>query len=524
MVNYSLFKRCDVLRVIVLSILLCITSLGNLACTMTGALREDFYQPDSQHEHKLPLRVVLIPDRTLASQRFVATYGATNGIDIALDPGVMNAVKKELATIFELVNSVSGKVDPGQSDAIAFVRFSLAGGGSDYWTGRTEYDARMEVLLKDAQSKSMISRFERSSRLVYTPPSTPVAMALSIFPPLILWPVTLPWISYSMEEHAEQILERDIGGLVQTIADDIRQDKTLLAFSRAGVGQDRVKYAEAPAALAPARSLSTFSDVDALPTLRSSLRKNAHAIVIGLEKYRGQLPKADFAESDAKLMAKYLTKVMGYAEENVAILTNDQATKSDLEKYIESWLPNRVEKDDTVLVYFSGHGAPNPKTGESYLVPYDGDPTFIDKTGYPLSRLYQHLADLPAKEVVVVLDSCFSGAGGRSVIAQGMRPIVTELKSPLLAKGKTIVLSASTGQQVSSTYGAKFHGLLTYFFLKGLQGEGDTNKDGFIELKELFDYLSPQVARVARREFNNEQTPQLLGSSELLTRGIRLVK
>lgn len=105
-----------------------------------------------------------------------------------------------------------------------------------------------------------------------------------------------------------------------------------------------------------------------------------------------------------------------------------------------------------------------------------------------------------------------------------MRPLVTELKSPLLTKGQTIVLSASTGQQVSSTYGAKSHGLLTYFFLKGLQGEGDTNKDGFIELKELFDYLSPQVERVARREFTNEQTPQLLGSPELLTRGVRLVE
>lgn len=269
---------------------------------------------------------------------------------------------------------------------------------------------------------------------------------------------------------------------------------------------------------------ATQSDVDRVTITRPSAKKNAYAVVVGIESYRDNLPKADFAANDAKLMGEYLTKVLGYPEENVVVRLNANATRNDLEKYVESWLQNHVEKDGSVFIYFSGHGAPNPKTGESYLVPYDGDPTFIDKTGYPLSRLYQHLSDLPAKEVVVVLDSCFSGAGGRSVIAQGMRPIVTELKSPLLAKGKTVVLSASTGQQVSSTYGAKFHGLLTYFFLKGLQGDGDTNKDGFIELKELFDYLSPQVARVARREFNNEQTPQLLGSSELLTRGVRLLE
>jgi len=266
------------------------------------------------------------------------------------------------------------------------------------------------------------------------------------------------------------------------------------------------------------------SDVDILPLTKTSLRKNAHAVVIGLERYRDELPRASHAEQDARVVARYLSGTMGYDESNIALLVNDRATKGDMEKYFETWLPNRVESEDTVFVYFSGHGAPNAKTGEAYLVPYDGDPVFLDNTGYPLSRLYQSLANLPAKEVVVVLDSCFSGAGGRSVIAKGMRPIITEMKSPLLGKGKTIVLAASSGQQVSSTYEQKAHGLMTYFFLKGLQGEADTNKDGKIDISELFEYLRPQVERVARREFNNEQTPQLLGSSELLTRGVRLVE
>jgi hypothetical protein len=60
--------------------------------------------------------------------------------------------------------------------------------------------------------------------------------------------------------------------------------------------------------------------------------------------------------------------------------------------------------------------------------------------------------------------------------------------------------------------------------LKGLQGEGDTNKNGKIEIAELFEYLRPQVERVARRQFNNEQTPQLVGSSELITNGINLLE
>jgi len=284
--------------------------------------------------------------------------------------------------------------------------------------------------------------------------------------------------------------------------------------------QKAVLLAEVPASPPPA---IPPSDVD-MPPVLSARKKNAHAIVIGLESYRNDLPRADYAEKDAKVVAQYLSRSMGFEEENVAVLLNDRASKSDLEKYFETWLPNRVEKDDTVFIYYSGHGAPNAKTGEAFLVPYDGDPLFLDNTGYSLNRLYQHLAQLPAKEVVVVLDSCFSGSGGRSVIAKGMRPIITEVRNPVLAQGKTIVIAASTGQQTSSTYDQKTHGLLTYFFLKGLHGEGDTDKNGKIEIGELFEYLRPQVERIARRQYNNEQTPQLLGSTALMTSGITLVE
>jgi uncharacterized caspase-like protein len=272
----------------------------------------------------------------------------------------------------------------------------------------------------------------------------------------------------------------------------------------------------------PAMANVPRSDVDSIST-KAKTRPNAYAVVIGIETYRNKLPTADYAAHDAQVMGDYLTKVMGYEEENVAVLLNDRAAKTDVEKYIEHWLPKRVEPGASVFIYYSGHGAPNPKTGDAFLVPYDGDPTFVDATGYPLKRLYEQVGKLQAKEVVVMLDSCFSGSGGRSVIAKGMRPMVLKVENPVLAGGKTIVLSASQGDQVSSTYDQKGHGLLTYYFLKGLQGEADKNKDGSVDLAELFDYVRPQVERKARRDFNNEQTPQLLGSPELLKRGIRLV-
>lgn len=296
-----------------------------------------------------------------------------------------------------------------------------------------------------------------------------------------------------------------------------RNRKIILA--KVGMGATPTIASAIPGPIAPATSVVSSSDVDRLPVATGKLRKNAYAIVIGIEQYREKLPKADYVERDAKLMGEYLTKVLGYPDENVIVRLNERATRADLVKFFEEWLKNNVEKDSSVFVYYAGHGAPNNKTGEAYLVPYDGDPSFVDSTAYPVKQLYAALDKLPAKDITVVLDSCFSGAGGRSVLAKGARPMALSIENSVLASGKTVVLTASGGDQISNSFEEKGHGLLTYYFLKGLQGEGDTNKDGVIEMVELYNYVKPNVQRIARKQYNNEQTPQLLASPDVLKKG-----
>jgi hypothetical protein len=321
------------------------------------------------------------------------------------------------------------------------------------------------------------------------------------------------------EERAKQEAERQRITAEQQRA---AEEKQRLAEAQREAERQRLAAAAAAIETKPAPVVSQL-DVDQLPGVATKTNPRRHAVVVGIEQYRKKLPPAEYAANDARVMADYLTKMLGYPEENVAVLLNENALKTDLEKYFEGWLPNRVESGDSVFIYFSGHGAPNPKTGKAFLVPYDGDPTFVDQTGYPLDRLYDRLAKIPAKEIVVVLDSCFSGGGGRSVIAKGMRPMLLSIENPVLASGKTAVLAASSGDQTSSTYDKYRHGLLTYYVLRGLRGEADRDQNGAVDLTELFDYLKPQVERTARREFNNEQTPQLLGSPQALSKGIRLI-
>jgi uncharacterized caspase-like protein len=182
-------------------------------------------------------------------------------------------------------------------------------------------------------------------------------------------------------------------------------------------------------------------------------------------------------------------------------------------------LKNNVEQGGTVFVYDSGHGAPNPATGDAYLVPYDGDPAFLEQTGYSLKRLYDNLAKLPAINVIVALDACFSGAGGKSVSAKGSRALVRVEKT---TARNIAVLSASADNQISSSYEDKGHGVFTYFLLKGIKGMLEEDKFTRLELGELYNYLKPQVERTSRRLYNNEQTPQLMTADEQMKKiGLR---
>ena len=225
---------------------------------------------------------------------------------------------------------------------------------------------------------------------------------------------------------------------------------------------------------------------------------NDMAVVIGVEKYQ-DLPASDYSSSDAKLMKEYLVS-LGVKERNIELLLNERATQSSIKKTVETWLPNRIKSDSKIVIYYSGHGAPDAKTGDAYIVPFDGDPNYLEDTGYSLKRLYDKLGKLQVAEVIVLLDSCFSGAGGRSVLAKGARPLVMMVDTGVLSSNMA-VLSATQGTQISTSSPEKGHGVFTYYFLKAL-------KDGKKDIAEIYDYIKPLVEDEAK-QINVQQSPSI---------------
>lgn len=246
------------------------------------------------------------------------------------------------------------------------------------------------------------------------------------------------------------------------------------------------------------------SDVDH-PQFTMPENPNNFAVVIGIEDY-SSLPVADYAKRDAEAVQAHL-RAMGYPTRNIYFLTSQQATRAKIEQSLNTWLPRRVGKDSTVFFYYSGHGAPDPQTGHAFLVPADGDADDLESTAYPIGQLYAKLSKLKVRQVIVALDSCFSGTGGRSVLAKGTRPLVGKIDLGVVP-ANIIALTASDKSQISGTIEGQGHGAFTYYLLKGLGGAAN-DKAGNVTIQSLYDYLTPKVQDAARLH-NRDQTPQLL--------------
>ncbi|MBI2385010.1 MAG: ankyrin repeat domain-containing protein [Elusimicrobia bacterium] len=255
---------------------------------------------------------------------------------------------------------------------------------------------------------------------------------------------------------------------------------------------------------------SAFVKSSLQPTFSAGESLDDYAVVVGIENYP-DLPAATYAERDSAAVKSFI-RALGVPERNIVLLTGGRATKTGMEKTIEAWLPNNVSEKSRVYVYYSGHGAPDTKTGDAYLVPSDGDPQYLAQTGYPLKRLYAKLGELKARSVLVALDSCFSGAGGRSVLAKGTRPLVGKVDLSVQAQGKVSVIAASAGDQISGANDEAGYGLFTYNLLQGLNGAAK-DAQGRVTLQSLYGYLKPRVQDDARRG-NREQTPQLQAVGE----------
>ena len=110
---------------------------------------------------------------------------------------------------------------------------------------------------------------------------------------------------------------------------------------------------------------------------------------------------------------------------------------------------------------------------------------------------------LRARQVVFFLDSCYSGAGGRSVSPPGFqtRAALDDRFLESLGSEGRLVVTACKANEVSLEADRLGHGVFTHFLVEGLRGAADReggNGDGLVSMDELYDYLHRKVRHEAQ--------------------------
>lgn len=260
-----------------------------------------------------------------------------------------------------------------------------------------------------------------------------------------------------------------------------------------------------------------FVDVDEwIPTVPSA-NTEAVAVIIGNQDYHNpDVPNVEFAINDAQSVKQYLIQMLGFQKNNIIYVEN--ASKADFERIFgtneihQGKLFNWVKPNiSDVFIYYSGHGAPDAQSKKAYFMPSNSDPNYVQIDGYSLDLFYQNLSKISAKSITVVIDACFSGSSQEGMLMQKASPIFIEVQKPNVMLNANLLASASGGQ-IASWYPEGNHSLFTYYFLRGLRGEADTNRNRSITLKEMSSFLKNHVPYMARRLYGREQTPVVRGT------------
>lgn len=220
------------------------------------------------------------------------------------------------------------------------------------------------------------------------------------------------------------------------------------------------------------------------------------ALLIGVSEYEPGLDALPAAVKDVLAMQQVLLhpEMGGFDANGMTVLQNPD--RQTMETSIYRLFANR-QKDDLVLLYFSGHGVLD-EGGEFYFATRQTQKEqgrLIPTTAVAARSVQGWMEQSRSQRQVVMLDSCFSGAFARGVKAKDSGSVNVE--QYLGGRGRAI-LTASTSTQYALTQDGLDLSVYTHYLVEGIRtGGADLDDDGFIAVEELHTYASAKVREAA---------------------------
>jgi uncharacterized caspase-like protein len=226
-----------------------------------------------------------------------------------------------------------------------------------------------------------------------------------------------------------------------------------------------------------------------------------YAVVVGIADYKALTYRTGdlrYADQDARHVAQFLQREARRrgGTLQLQLLTNAEATNAGIRRAMQQFA--KATPTDRVVLYFSGHGF------TSGVVPYDVQPG--------QSRSLLAYADIKAAfrrsqagVKLCIADACLSGSLAES---KRQHPEAIRPSNVGPTEGVNVaMLLASRSTELAVEDRRLSAGTFTFFLLKGLAGAANINDDNIVTIKELHQYVVPQVRRLS----HGRQSPIFFG-------------
>ena len=240
------------------------------------------------------------------------------------------------------------------------------------------------------------------------------------------------------------------------------------------------------------------------------------AIIIGINydslsgEHSAEAPPLSTAEADAQALALRLQENYGYGKDEVRVLLGDEATRTNIRQLFgDSFLGDdeQVTSDDSVLIYFAGHGNRRERSSaeEDYVgLLYPADLHVVAGRGVDavsclrIDELLGMLDDYcAARHKLVILDSCHSGEVF-NFQARRSSGVNRDFRAQLFVQPSfQAIAAAGAGQFAADAAEIGEHSAFTQALLDALQYGPDADRPKVFTASELFAYLPRRVGEIS---------------------------
>ncbi len=242
-------------------------------------------------------------------------------------------------------------------------------------------------------------------------------------------------------------------------------------------------------------------EVEVIYDVQRTAEPRLYALLVGIADYEDESLRLKYAADDAELLERILREkaARAFAGFEVRRYVDRKATKKAFVEGLK-WLKDDMKSQDVGIIFFSGHGY-GDDDGLFYMLPAEVERQSIVATGVAGALFKRKLAGIKGK-LVVMLDACHSGAVEKEAGGQRqLRPITDDFVRDMVREDSGVIMMCSSrSQEVSLEDPNLGHGFFTQALTEGLSGKADYNKDGFVYLTELDNYLYERVKELTNKQ------------------------